>query len=229
MNVRRHGVLRAAPWRIAGCVTALALLVSGCTSTASDGPTGQSVSGSPVAPPPSVVDASPMQSGLTGSIGQPFITTVLTANEPWPRSFTAEQQANALSAISAFTGYAEVVNSAQQDPVAPDWAAAIRKFTADPTAQLLIDSAKSLAQGRVHQIGTAIYSDTRATAAIDNKVTLVACVDQSSVEFRDEYGKPVTLPSQSQRNTSTASVYYYGPEIGWLVSEVSQIGESQPC
>ena len=58
MSKRRCSALRAVPWRVAGCLAAVAVLAAGCTSTSADGPSGSSGSASVAAVSPSVADLS---------------------------------------------------------------------------------------------------------------------------------------------------------------------------
>jgi len=88
MNRPRRGALRAVPWRVAGWLAAVAVLVAGCTSSSADGPTGSSGSGSSAAASPSVaeVPTSPSSNvasgGLSSSPTAPNATGTVDSLDP---------------------------------------------------------------------------------------------------------------------------------------------------
>jgi len=142
MNRRRCGALREFRWRVAGCLTAVAVLVAGCTSSSADGPTGSSGSASSAAVSPSVAEVSTSPSSsvasndvATSSIPATIPTSVSGSPDP------AAQEAIDRAAIEAqWVAFWDIYNGIVRTPT-EQRRRALEPVAVDPILSEIVDAA----------------------------------------------------------------------------------------
>ena len=123
-----------------------------------------------------------------------------------------------------------VVAAAQRDPNGRDWEPEIQKYLTDPAAKEIQDAVESLVSERVHVVTPVTLISAHASVVEKNNVTIVACVDSSTLKLVDNGGIEVPLPAtNAPRGTATVEVSNFGNDGDWLVYNIGAGKESLPC
>lgn len=238
--------------QIAAIVTATAISLAACTTSARSNPTdpgsetmGTSSTTSAVPPTLSTTDegvrASPTPqttmtsstSGPTASIPQSTSQTIGTigASAEWPvdisPSITGAELDAVNAAIEAWRQAVRVYDQSMQDP-GKDWSPAIREYVADPAAVFQLDLIGALARDGMHQVGETRYA-ARVTKATAHNVQLAACVDVSHSDVVDADGRSITGDGPVKFEWSFNIDLYPGPPNRWLLNYIDKPKPSAPC
>lgn len=234
-------------YRVFATIVAVALLVSGCTSSSST--TTPATSSAPVpsataalrTPPSSSASVSAaMSSALVStppaSVAQSSLKPTTSASKPATTSATVEisvpttiassAKSDTAFAVAAYRGSLAVFQVAFADP-RKDWTQQIRTYEADPVAASDIASLKYYAAQSIHSSGHR-SGDVTVSSVTTHKIVIAGCVDTSQVNVFDKLGKSIKAPNQPGsywRVPQTVTLYKYplkdAPKTGgWLVSEV---------
>ena len=214
--------------------TVLAVTLAACSNSSATAPSTTASSlttaSAPTAPS-SVTSASPVtQSSATSSRST---AAPPTTADPWPAGLTADQQAMARGALTAYRQAWTVVDQAYADPT-QSWEPKIRQYIADPYALVVLKSLQGLASKQLHTVGSNKV-DAVVTAVEGSgdgaKVTIEACIDSSGGDLLDVNGKSVKAPLPvGPRIKQSGNVYKYAvKDGGWLLSEVNVPNPYEPC
>lgn len=173
--------------------------------------------------------AQPTESQQTSTTTQPSTT-------PPP---TPEEEAEA-AALSAFEGYWQVSQSAEQAPAARNWEPELRQYSDDAATAARLSSIQFSLEGGIRQDGEftieSAVTTIDLTAAPQPMVVITACFDSTTARTVDaETGEPAPEPPPDQRPTFPrwelrVTVLQYSDQEGapWLVHGSEPLTE-QPC
>lgn len=226
-------------WVLVAAAIAATTALAGCTSPNS-GVITQSVetaaSPSTAASTSSTVDSSstttpPTDSLTTSSEPLPTEDTGVAASS-WPSDFTPAQQDAARLSLQVVAGFVAAVDEAEAAPAKKDWAADIRRFSADPLAAQTLQGIQSMAQYNIHAESAIRYDQMMVVSADDHRVAVSTCMDSTTAVWLDPSGANVldapALPRQVKTFVLSAYDAQYAPE-GWLVFETSFTTPASPC
>jgi hypothetical protein len=228
MSRRRPGVLRAVPWRVAGCLAAVALFVAGCTSSSADGPTGSGGSGSSAAVSPSVADVSTSPSSSVASndvATSPTPATIPTEVSALPDP--AVQEATDRAAIeSQWKKFWNVSENIIRTP-AEMREAALGEVSVDPIKSRILNAANKSASEGIDYYGSVVQHPYWVDP-VDGKDFAVMrdCQDQS------QYGS-IEVASGNKRTVGVArdslqAGFVRDSQGVWRVQNI-QFLENVPC
>ena len=179
------------------------------------------------------LSSTPTTSDILTTSSEPSPTDATSASAPpWPSDFTPAQQEAARLSLQVVAGFIAAVDKAEAAPAQQDWAASIRRFSADPLASQTLQGIHSMAQYNIQAESAIRYDQMAVVSADDHRVVVSTCMDSTTAAWLDPSGANVLEAPALRRQVKifVVSAYdaQYAPE-GWLVFETKFTTPAAPC
>jgi len=232
MSKRRDRGPFGPPWRIAGCLAAVAVIVAGCNSSSADGPTGSGGSPTSAAASPSVaaVSTSP-SSSVASSVASIDVTTssepaTIPTDVSAPPDPAAQEAADRAAIETHWKEFWNVYENIIRTP-AEMRETALDGVSVDPIKSRILNAANKSASEGIDYYGSVVQHPYWVDP-VDGKDFAVMrdCQDQS------QYGS-IEVASGNKRTVGVArdslqAGFVRDSQGGWRVQNI-QFLENVPC
>ena len=228
MNRRRCGARRAVPWRVAGCLAAMAVLVAGCTSSSADGPTGSSGSGSSSAVSPSVADLSttPISAVASSDVTTSPTPATIPTDVSGPPDLAAQEVADRAAIEAQWVAFWDVYNGIVRTP-SEQRHRTLESVAVDPILSEIVDAAARFDSQGLDYYGSVVQHPYWVTPVNGQAFAVMRdCQDQS--QYGSVYVATNAKRSVGVDHNSMQAGFVKGDDGAWRVQNFQHL-ENVPC